>query len=354
MPTYYEKMIRELSPFDQSDSTIINKLITVLASSNELILDREAKSIFLSQIHTLLEFIKYGKKVFTLKEDLCYLLNFTDIKEVDSEHIKLPFACFYINGFKCLNFKTSKQNTYAMDSVFVRGYPLNSTTEMIMSTGSQVTLDDVSKQFNIKKEDMVYALEFIFTTEIEGTLDDDYLVFPYVLTKGNALKQITEKCKDNHPVFQVHTAELVEKLLKFVLNCILYINSDEAIIRNITPAPPKTNRKASRSRKPQIKKNKPITYYLVGSNIAIGQKEKETYREACRDKHSKITASWIVRGHWHGYWKLLENISETDRIANQRSSCKSETKALVKKWLQPYIKGNREMEVLHKNYTVGV
>jgi hypothetical protein len=342
-------MIKNLSPLDQSDRAIVEKLITVLARSHELNLAAEPHSILMSQCTTLLEFVKYGKKVFTLKEDLCYLLNFTDLKEVDSNHIKLPFQCFYINGFNCLNFRTSKNNAYTMDSVFVRGYPLDGTAEVVMSTGAKASLDTVAQKYNVKKEDMVYALEMIFTTECTDKLDDDYLVFPYILTKGDALKQITEKCRSNHPVFQVHSADLVEKLMKFILNCVLYINSDEAIIKNITPQIPKNNRKASRGRRTSIKKTTPLTYYSVGSNINIGIEERDMYRQACQNKNERHAASWIVRGHWHGYWKRLENISETDKVSNQ-----AETKALIKKWLQPYIKGNKDVAILHKNYTVGV
>ena len=347
MATYYEKIIKQLSPLDLSDETIVKKLAIVMANAEMLRIDGANHVILQSQCATLLEFIKYGKKVFTFKEDLCYLLNFTDLKEVDASHIKLPFQCFYINGFHCLDFRTSNENSYVMDSVFVRGYPLNDATEL-MSIRGTVSLDKMAEEFNIKREDMLYALEFILTTESTEKLDDDYLVFPYILTKGDALKQITEKCRNRHAMFSTHSAELVEKLLKFILNCVLYINSDEAVIKNITPQAPKSSRKASRSRRTSpTRKTASATYYSVGSNITINRKEREAYAEACRDKYSRITASWIVRGHWHGYWKRLENIADSDRVSNI-----GETKALIKKWLQPYIKGNQEVAILHKNYTV--
>ena len=295
----------------------------------------------------LASFVTAGKKVFTLKPDLAYLLYFTTIEKVDAKNIQVPFPCFYLNGFENLNFKTEDQiNT--ISAIYVRGtIPMEEEREYLFKQHEDCLVPSCKSP-----EDIIYSLNFIFTTnDFTEKGKEDFFSVPFPLTVGDTLEQVSYFLEHYGALFfSDYNIDLISRMVKFALNCLLYINSEEAIIKNITPKAVTQKKSArrsySRNRIKHIPKRTAVTHYSVGSNITLSPADRQTYGDACAT-NTKHVATWVVRGHWHGYWKRKENISKADRVTGSEGD-----KILIKKFIQPYIKGNKDMAPLHKDYTV--
>lgn len=297
---------------------------------------------------TLINFIDNGKRTFRIDRDLCYLLYFTDLKRVDAKNLRLPFECFYLNGFEHLNFKT-EDKAYTIDSVYVKGGVVANEKEFqdYLFKKHSVCLPEACKG----PEDIIFSLNLLFTAEkFDYSGGEDYFTVTFPLIEGDVLYQVKHFFNSYGPLFfSEYTINLLSDMVKFILNCVLFINSEEAIIKNITTYKKQSIKTRRRKQRNYATKKPIINRYSLNTKIKITTKDRDTYNKICMGSKARHTSTWIVRGHWHGYWKNTENVSDDDRLEVIDDD---KQKVLIKKFIQPYVKGNRDEYPITKKYAV--
>jgi hypothetical protein len=299
-----------------------------------------------TMLATIITFLLTKKKIFHLKEDLCYLLYYTELSKVDAEIIALPFDCFYMNGFDCLNFKT-EHGQYGINAVYIKGIKLDSATQQLVYDKQKDNLMP-----NVRPSDLLFSLNFLFCAENfteKGEEDEFSVTFP--LTKGDVLEQVDyffDHFGKNY--FTEYNINLLRTMVKFEINCILYINSDEALMQKIIPENSSRQKISRNIRKNSNKRRSShLHYYHVGHSIVIDNKDKEVYKsELSNDtRKQRLTLSWIVRGHWQGYWVKETKDGDVIKYFDEEKK-----KHLIKKLKRPFIKGKELGEMVNKDYIV--
>jgi hypothetical protein len=115
---------------------------------------------------------------------------------------------------------------------------------------------------------------------------------------------------------------ILERFLLVLVNTLLYLKSDKAITRHISPP---VSKKKNRKMKSKSEFSSP--YIRVGNKITINSAQRKAYKEAntllkgVNKKHNKPSHQWIVRGHWRNQ-AYGEGLKDRKFI-----------------WIQPYVKG---------------
>lgn len=310
---------------------------------------------FRSNLSALYNFKIGGKKVFRFSEDLCKLLFFTDLSSVDASTFRVPDSSFYINGFGGLNIRT--HSGILIDGVYVTA----GTSEDLNREAMDQMRGYYSKKFGIEYDgSILHYIGFLFVRE-EIKKDDengaDEFFVPFLLTEGDVLNQLNTMFDRyiHSSAYPIEHRDLIVTLMKFIVNCILYLNSDNILLEKIYPIDTISKKKSAKKIKKAIRTNGTrLETIFVGGNIKIERRIKEYFdREEPNKKNERHTPTWLVLGHWHGYWMKVENIKETEWKTNRVRKLDDEReKALVNKWLMPYIKGEPDEQLPKKEYAV--
>lgn len=273
-------------------------------------------------------FYKYVKKIFKFEKSLTEMLLRTDLSNVDASFIKPPFNSFYLsipeNTFLCSI--PNSDIEYDVAGVYIYNLDINKYDKMttIRELGRDIILNlqlsvilipkNSSNTLNWDKE-MKVVLNLRFKT-------------------GNVFEQL----EDNYNRASIEFRKLADELFSFILNSILYINMDKAILKSMQGEYKETrlrlNKRNSGIPPKKEVETKKYSYYHLGNNIIIDTKFKEIlYSEEGRSRR-KYARKWLVRRHWRNQ-ACGKNMSEHKLI-----------------WIKPYIKGNEENELIEKNYKV--
>lgn len=239
-----------------------------------------------------------GKPVFSISEGLLPLLYQTDLGTISAEQVKLPFDSIY------MTFPYGEVKTIINDVKFI--------VEGVYLT---------NLLYNYRKELGMY---FILVTNSEK--DKEQIIhsktrFSVPLIKGREIQLlILEKFKENNLI-----GKELEKVINLLINSILYINSDKAIINKIPPKPQKRRKRPT--------KQSGIPHHVLGKSIVIDHSVTELVGDN-KSNNNRHTKQWWVRGHWR----------------NQAYGNKLKERKLI--WIQPYLKGEGDGEVNPKPYDV--
>jgi len=258
-------------------------------------------------------FSKFGKKVFTIDENLIDYLLLTDSSKVDSEFFNLPFPCIM------LYFGKNEKIKFHTDYV-----------EYIVVYLSE----EYENEKNLKIA--IYSL------------DKSYNVFDLTLYPGDILTQVTNYIKKAYDNYTIETHQQVFKdrpdysfeqekenklksinktisLVSFIVSILLYMKTSEAKFERILPLVLKKS--DSRNEMCRITSEIPITNNPY-KNISNSSEEKN-------ENYFKIL-KWTVRGHFRNQAKG-EGRKEREII-----------------WIRPFIKGrerlNKDMSTPQKEY----
>jgi hypothetical protein len=262
-----------------------------------------------------------NKKIFKFEKELTEMLLKTDLENVDAGLVKTPFNCFYISVPESTLF-----------------YPDTDSDELCIVEGIYVNLGYGIKNNKIDYNQRLLAISLINKSSPnspQGYFEVmKYLGFPYN-KNGNIFTQLIEYLKEDPAADDKD----LEKIFSFVINAILYLNSDKALIEEVIPnyietIKLKSPKKIKRAKKKNLGISK-LKHHYVGRDIVLDHKFKRQIETEKENKPSKkFSSQWIVRGHWR-------NQPYGERMLKRK---------LI--WIEPFIKGNPVHEIVHKNYKV--
>lgn len=284
---------------------------------------------FKTQLLHTYQFYKYGKKVFRFEKNLTEMLMKTDLKNVDSEFFKPPFTSIFIEVPSKTFKKEIQGKEISLYGLYLYDYPVD--------YKERETLDkEIGPEVN-----KVVLIQCIYTEEdeISSAQDTSFSFFTVKLKPGNLFDQLQEILqrlgKDSTEM------EVTKDIVSFVVNAILYLNSDKKVINLIEPTHLQLleNKKSPKKIKKLEKKYKnysKLPYYQVGKDIVIDNKlgKKSTGNSKKNIDDSVHSTQWIVRGHWRNQ-AYGEGRKERKYI-----------------WIKPYVKGNEEGTLTHPKYRV--
>lgn len=273
--------------------------------------------VLLSQLVSMVPFYFSGKKIFSYEKGLTEMLFHTDLYNVDASLIQLPYDCLYIIVPPNCLFKTDADTgePLEVEGIYVsKGYE--------MSNGF------------IHSKKPILSLNIISNSppdyEGEAFTDIRYMGLPYRENENifPHLKSFMESDPEEDE-------ESVGRLFSFVINAILYINSDKAVIERIKPYDKKHRDKVVGNKKTPTTSS--ISRYVVGKNIYLNSRNKagngaKINNTSSNGEESTYYHQWIVRGHWR----------------NQACGPYLSERKLI--WIQPYVKG--EGIIVNKKYVV--
>ncbi|MFP3727751.1 hypothetical protein U8V72_21430 [Priestia filamentosa] len=326
----YDKETDELrSGLDVNEPLLLHYIKTELPASYSNFKEGWVPEI-LPRIFYAYLFYKYGKKAFSFEKTLTEMLLETDLNNVDAEYVKLPFPCVYFDVPANIFKEELYGRIYSLIGMYVYDMPAEN-------------LSREAKDARIGKErDKYISVHAVLSTgeEISENVFTTVLNFDLRLKEGNIFEQLQENYLRS--TFSVIEMDLADKIISFVINAILYLNSDKKIIGLVKPKhldllegkkSPKKQKKLAR----KFKGKSNLEYYQLGKDIVISHEKKNgTTRVHRSDKLSSLSTSkqWIVRGHWRNQ-PFGKGLKERKYI-----------------WIKPYIKGNEESPLSGKNYTV--
>jgi hypothetical protein len=274
-----------------------------------------------------------GEKVFRIHENLAKALNDTSLR-VPSAYLNLPFdgLCLSYEG-NVLEVAGALQ-TGTLDSCYLtsksggaKNMGSNCRRGMFYSKGSQFMEASVGVNLvSLGQGDDLVDESFLTNIVAPGVVED--------------------------PRFE---------LMLLALKTVAYINSGgsdllerppvpkeiQALLSDPATAPPGEERKKLQRR---AERSSQQPYIYVGSRLPTPTEPEVSIPGP--GVH-KLTYRFMVRGHFHGYWKKKENLIEDERSWIQQEAVEDgQVWILVLKWIHPYEKGPTEAEKIHRRYYV--
>jgi len=337
---HYENCLATLNISDEMfTDDFLYEILDNIKKSNKF--DKNAKTYLRGIYLMLYKFKSTGKKIFKFSNDLCLLLNKTSLKKVDTETLNVPYKTFYINGFDVLDIKTPEG---ALINCAYVDY------EIIPPEEKAAACKHFKGQYdiNLKENEPIYSIIFTFATEqIVNSDTIDQFILPFYYNKGNLLEIFRNHIKFYNSIYNAESQKFLLKLIRFILNCILYLTSDDALIERIKPKDFVGKKKSKKKIQKAVRHaGTNIPYNYVGRNIVIDRKDRNQYLNSnTRDNVKEYTGRWMMMGHWHSYW--VNEIKDDHKV---KYFDEGKNKYLIRKFIKPYFKGDGI--VIDKQYIV--
>jgi hypothetical protein len=282
-----------------------------------------------------------GQRVFRIHSELAKALNDTDLR-VPAAYLALPFEglCLSYEG-DILSLEAPELGVPggSLDAVYVTSF-----------------LGRMAKAKNLGHN----PRRFGFYAKASGRSEEEPfgLAFMGLLPTTGQGDELVDEAFIDRSVPPEGVSDPRLEVLKLTLKTIAYINSAgadavelpapaaeiEERLRRVGPSKmAKLERRLSRlSHQP---------YIYVGSHLP---KAREAPVVIPEHGVRKLTYAFMVRGHFHGFWKLKENIlpEEETVIRQEDVDDRGRVWVLVLKWVHPYEKGPEEAEKIHREYFV--
>jgi len=383
-PTYYEVMEAEYASmrvnFDQRFRALRDRIkVPPFIKKHEMLrLDPIAKdivnhgqeyipnfqpSLSLETEQTLFNFWSAGKKVFNVSPNLTHLLLNTDLK-VQKRFLKLPFRCFLTRFENApVELECADGSRARLDGCFVTEMSDSADSEKHTTKEQRIEVwNDVmaGREPNPAYIHEKHVIKFLFYSEIiefkgrkvgnsaanwfelEGLAED--FVISDVFFEKREREMIADACND------------YSLITRLAMNAVLYINSLGA---DLAPVVAKGNRLVERAGRQtnenqrqrfldEARNHTRIDYIDVGRNVKL----PKNCGSAAPNRTGKtwtVSFRFMVRAHWHSFWKLRKNLAEEERpfvIAEEGDS------VLFRKFIEPYEKGRDLVEAVGKEYRV--
>lgn len=300
---------------------------------NKSIFDQEIETVrgAFWEVYAPYLFHRSGKKVFRLSKNLTHMLMDTDLKKIDSFFIELPYQCIYLAIPKEIK----------LISPF--GLPING-IYLALIKGEDVNYNNLAKKYhhyNDKKN--VKSFIIVAVSDVLLPKDDPRESMYYwhlILEEGDVLAQLEKYINTWSNSINLEEKGInktfMMNLFSFILNSVLYINSDDI---QLIEQKPKVSNLSQIKNKKKIKKTLKKTqlpYYSLGTNITIDHHYKKVINlsEIKQKELKKHAVQWMVRGHW------------------RKQAVGPERKERKLTWIQPYVKGKEFSEFINKEYFV--
>jgi len=280
---------------------------------------RELQGTTLNIFYQVYHFLKFGKKVFRLTDNLVENLMATEMGKVPADLIRMPFGTIY--------FSIGEQHIQILDP----------RTGYHRVTGIFVTTKDINQNLTL--------LRFLACGKAnkasKHTLDDSVYFFQIMLDRTKPLEEAVSVTGDpieySDEVVKSYYTQ-IKTICHFIFNVLLYITSKEFrtdfAYRHAPSIDTSKLKSKSKIRKRNKKANKisKLPYYSIGDEITISVYNKEGLRgDMPIDKKFHYSYRFVVHGHWRHY---------TDRNNGKP------------KWIKPYYKGPTIGDIVDKNYKV--
>lgn len=270
-----------------------------------------------------------GKKHFHIEDDLANKLVQTDIHKINSSFLKLPFPIVYF---------TVPEDLVVISFVNDNGEGLYHTR----AQGAYVLETKIDNKMHwwivtflkIQKTETGDPNHGEVSIGIKLPILDNENIFDsltMVLDEYFPENAVTVDATDYY--LNRNSKAIVKQFLILIVNTLLYLQSDKAILEHVGELTEQKDEKNRKSKKKKNKKSIKASYIRIGRKVTIDNKHKSIYRKFnyLKDqyesrKRKEFNGQWIVRGHWRNqpYGKGLSK------------------RRLV--WIEPYVKGIGELE----------
>ena len=297
-------------PYYQSKNKLFNSNMELNKDVDDMISAQHTKMLMLRL------FFLSNKRIFKISQGLIHLIDHTDCNN-DVSYIKTPYDCIY------MQFPTK----------FLDG----------KSWGGDLKRGVEGVYVSINEGVMRYVLVPKYKLDLKNFTNSRLILTECVpsqlsLEKKVTIKEIIKKYRNANDDF----VDIDEYVLTTIIKILMYITSINVDTEKRTP---KLN--IHTKKKKLLKKGKTtIPYEYVGGNIIINNNNNFTNGSG-NGTGRQITTKFMVRGHYQGFWILLN-----DDIPNPQIVDIKDDKMLVKKWIEPYWKGSEFAEVVLKDYKV--
>lgn len=273
----------------------------------------------------------YGKKHFHIEDGLANMLVQTDLHKVDSSLLRLPYRSVYFTVPENLVEVEFPSHLFDNDAP-VKGFAVGAYVyEWQWGDGKRQL--EINASIKIKQGDVVGGKGM---AGLVIPLNDGENVFDAIKEKLPSTRIAPFLAPSSKVPFPDITRIILERFSLLVVNVLLYLNSDKAIIDNTADYFEEIHDK-SRKRKKKRNKSNSDSYIRVGRSVTINNKYKKIYDkfnilETTGNNRREYKGQWIVRGHWRNQ-AYGEDLSKRKLI-----------------WIEPHIKGSGDLE--EKEYII--
>lgn len=345
----------------------------------------ESSSV-IAESQAIYNFWRFGKKMFTVSENLSRMLMETDLK-VPKFFLKLPFPCIYIRfdsttlmDVECPFDKSS----IPLDGVFIYDLMEDFTIGKLMNDPKVTTQILANPKYEVPgqhKEPVrkvvavsrdggpKLSMNINFASVPWGHSDDTMIDEDFILDRHGKMwaeyLKVYPADKDNVTGTDRIWVEQLVPALHMAFAALAYINSSGADIQNKrAPAQEIQDRLAkeqgmSTPPKKLFKKARELSnldYYHVGGSIKLphwGSGPKPQLEQKVEGAYRTYRYKFQVRGHMHSYWLKVKNLTEEQKQPHVLKKIEGD-KALIVKFLAPYFKGPEFSEVVSRPYHLDV
>ena len=338
-------------------------------------------STVVAESQAIYNFWRFGKKMFTVSEDLSRMLMESELK-VPKFFLKLPFPCIYIrfDATQLLDIEcVFDDSAIPLDGVFVfdlmEDFTIGKlmqdpkvTTEILTNPAYKVEghhREPVRKIVAVSRDGGVKSMNINFAA-IPWAHSDDTIIDQEFITNANGKMwdQYLEVYPQDKGKPSTHDKVWIEQLVPAIhltFATLAYINSSGADIKGKkAPAQEVQERLAkeqgmSSPPKKLFKKARELSnidYYHVGGSIKLphwGSGPKPQLEVKREGAYRTYKYKFQVRAHFRGYWKNLENLTEEEKLPHVLRKVEG-NKALINKFIQAFWKGPEFSEVVTRPY----
>lgn len=338
-------------------------------------------STVIAESQAIYNFWRFGKKTFTVSEDLARMLMESELK-VPKFFLKLPFPCVYLR-FDTINLLDIEckfdDSSIPLDGVFVFdlmedftiGKLMNdpNVTKEIMSNPNYKVeghhREPVRKFVAVSRDGGVKSMNINFAAMPWGHSDDTMIDRSFLMNENNKMYEqylkVYPEDKDQHNVGDAVWVQQLVPAIHIAMATLAYINSSGADIKGCrAPAQEVQERLAkeqgmSTPPKKLFKKARDLSnidYYRVGSSIKLphwGSGPKPKLEVKTEGSYRTYKYKFQTRAHFRGYWRNVENLTEEDKKPHVLRRIEG-NKALVNRFIQAFWKGPEFSEVVTRPY----
>jgi len=270
--------------------------------------DDNGYKAWINMVLSTYHYYKHHQKRFQLTPDITNMLLQTDMKDVHVAFVKLPFPSIYLELPKGMLKGETNGQEYEVEGVYVHQYNLK-------------PIDKKTIERHLGKGIVSYLQLGIV---LKNNEEYQYGIVHLRFKNGNVVEQLQENYKRASLQFE----EIANDIFSLVLNTLFYIQSDKSDMEYI-------------EERPLILLNKPENHipkkghYKVGRKVIINSSLKKKLKQYEKSPlKAEQNYKWLVRGHWR----------------NQPIGKGRKERKMI--WIEPYLKGNTEDDLIHREYEV--
>ncbi|OHY73652.1 hypothetical protein BCV52_26135 [Priestia aryabhattai] len=270
-------------------------------------------------------------KHFHLDTDLANMLVQTDVHKVKSFLVKLPFSSAYFTvPYDLVQLELTDDEGEVSHTCYAQGAYVS---EIKDEKGTDYLR--INTVMRIRNEKKPAKQEGEAAINLLLPINNNEDIFNILNKQLDERFPLTPTKDVNNYNFAKNNRVIAERYLLLIVNSLLYLQSDKAILEQINIKKNKVN--AKKSKKKHNKNNSKKTYLYIGEKVTINQAYKKVYEKLNNLENEgsgvkQYKGQWIVRGHWRNQ-PYGEALSQRKLI-----------------WIEPYVKGSGK--ITEKQYNI--